>query len=248
MGVHGAVDIRVGVEAGAFVVDGAGGVALFHPGVGGFEVGAVAGFIAHGPDEDGGVVFIAFHEVGDAVEVGGFPFRLIGESFARVIADAVAFDIGFIDEVESVGVAEVVPFRVVGVVTGADCVDVVALHEEDVLEHGGTGDRVAGVGVHFVAVDAADNDGLAVEKELGVFDGDVAEADGGGDGFDGFALIGLEREDGGVEVGGFGGPGFGVGDGEVESGLGGGGGGGGDGVVRERCDLLVVLVEEIELS
>jgi len=154
-----------------------------NPFTGGFEADAVAGFVAEGPDGDGGVVFVAFEHADGAVEVGGGPFGFVAEGDVGTVAYTVGFDVGFVNEVEAVFVAEFVPAGDVGVVAGADGVDVVLFHELDVAEHGGFGDVMAGVGVVFVAVDAFEVDGDAVEEELATFDLDFAEAYPAGYGF-----------------------------------------------------------------
>ena len=66
-----------------------------------------------------------------------------------------------------------VPIGVVGVVRGADRIDVEALHQLDVLDHALFGNDVPRRHVVLVPVHAADDDGLAVDGELPVGDLDL---------------------------------------------------------------------------
>lgn len=140
------------------------------------EADSIACFVAHGPHDDGAAVLEGVDHVGDAVEVGGSPGGVFGEGLGAV-AHAVRFDVGFGDEVEAVFIAEFVEARIVRVMGSADGVDVELLHELDVFAHEFLGDVVAGVGIVVVAVDAFDEDGLAVDDELAVFDLGGFEAD-----------------------------------------------------------------------
>jgi len=59
---------------------------------------------------------------------------------------------------------------IVGVVGGADGVDVELFHEFEILAHEGLGDVVAGFGIVVMTVDSFDQDGFAIDEELAVFD------------------------------------------------------------------------------
>ena len=70
--------------------------------------------------------------------------------------------VGLVDEVQAVTVAEGIEGGVVGVVAGADGVDVVALHGDDVALELRAVRYAPGAGVEVVAVDAFKDDALAV--------------------------------------------------------------------------------------
>lgn len=72
--------------------------------------------------------------------------------------------------VQAVLVAELVPAGVVRVVAVAHRVEVVALEQEDVLQHGGLVDHFPRDRVVLVAVDPAQDDGGAVDEEGPVLD------------------------------------------------------------------------------
>ena len=71
---------------------------------------------------------------------------------AVAVAHAVALEVGLGSQVNTVFVAEVVPTRVIGIVTGTHGVDVQLLHDLDVLNHAVHRDDVATVGIELVAV------------------------------------------------------------------------------------------------
>ena len=64
------------------------------------------------------------------------------------------FEIRFIDKIQAVLVAQVIPEGVVGIVASAVGVEVELLHQADVGDHRRAADDVAQVRVMFVAIDA----------------------------------------------------------------------------------------------
>ena len=72
-------------------------------------------------------------------------------------------EVGLVAAVESVVVKHGIHAGRIGIVTGADGVDVVALHEQHILEHrlGGYGTTIDGV--RIVAVDALEEHLLAID-------------------------------------------------------------------------------------
>ena len=107
--------------------------------------------------------------VGDTVEMGGCPGRIFSEG-SGAVAHAVGFNVGFGDDVESVFIAEFIEAGIVGVMSGADGVDIELLHEREVFTHEFLGNVVAGVGIVVVPVDSFDEDGFPIDQELAVFD------------------------------------------------------------------------------
>ena len=167
--VHIADDVRVVLLAGPLILDGAALVPGLQPVVGGVEVLSVAGFVAQAPDDHGRVVDVALRHALHALQVGLLVDGIVAERL-RAVAHAVRLDVGLVDHVEAVAVAEVQPARVVGIVAGADRVDVELLHDADIPQHLGFRDHVAARGGHLVAVGALDQDGLAVDQQLPAFD------------------------------------------------------------------------------
>ena len=111
------------------------------------------------------------------------------------------FDVGFVNQVDAIPVAQIVPARVVGVVAGAHGVDVELFHQLNVLDHGLHSDRVARVGIVLVPVHASEQNRHAVDVYLPVFDLDLPEADLAALDFQNVAGRVLQRDQQCVQVG-----------------------------------------------
>ena len=142
------------------------------------------------------MVVVATHHAVDAVDAGAFPFALatrhdgvLGEDVSGQGPAAVGFEVGFVDQVDAVLVAQFVPAFLVRVVRGADGVDVVALAEDHVIDHVLLGDGAAAFGVELVAVGALEHDALAVDGQDAVLDAEAAETDLLGRAFDDVARL-----------------------------------------------------------
>ena len=203
----------------AFILHGAAGVESLDGLVGSHEVVARAGLVAQAPDADGRMVDGGMHHFHVAGHVGILQFDGVRRTFLAVVI-LVAFDVGFVLQVDAIFVAEVIPVGGAGIVGVAHVVDVAALHEHDFLRHPFAGDGVSAVGIGFMTVDALHLDGLSVQIVVAsgqselvlvgrrVLDFDFAEADDGGVGFDHAALLVLELSHEGVAVGALGAPGL----------------------------------------
>ncbi|OAV64901.1 hypothetical protein Barb4_03772 [Bacteroidales bacterium Barb4] len=179
--VHRAVDVGEVVLLSLLVLHGTRGVFRFNPLVAGFKVGTETGFVAQRPDNNRGMIEIALHVALVAFQMGGGVERVLCQCVFAV--HAVRFDVGFGYDVDAVFVAEVIPEIVVWIVAGADGVDVVLLHQGDVLNHPLARDGIAAVGVYLVAIGAFEEYGLPVDEYLPVLQLNLAEADVEGDGF-----------------------------------------------------------------
>ncbi|CCK05697.1 hypothetical protein BN128_3975 [Cronobacter sakazakii 696] len=138
-------------------------------------VRAVARLIAERPDNNARVVTVAFHHARDALAVRAKPHRIVRKTAHRL--HAVGFDIGFVHHVQPVAAAQFIPARLVGVVRTAHGVEVVLLHQQDVLHHRRLVHRLAFFRVMLVTVNAADQQRLAVERQQAVVDFHATKAD-----------------------------------------------------------------------
>ena len=108
--------------------------------------------------------------------VGGVPVRLVVQAL-RVAAELVGLDVGLVHHINTKLVADLIPTRVVGIVGGADGVEVALLDPEGILLHLLLGHVTAAVGVHLVAVDAPQLSADAIDEELALLAHlDAAEA------------------------------------------------------------------------
>ena len=171
------------------------------------KIGADTAFIAQRPEDDRRVVAVALDHALHPGEMRGGPFGLVAQVQRRVVLFlgeaqiAVALDIGLVHHVQAVLVGQIVPARIVGIVRGADRVDVGGLHQLDVLAHRFLGHDAEGVRIMLVAIDAADHDPLAVHAHLAARDLDGAETDAAAGRLDQLALRIKQLDQQRVEVG-----------------------------------------------
>ncbi len=95
---------------------------------------------------------------------------------AALIAKAVALLIGLSSDIETIFITEVIPAWIVGIVTGAHCIDIQTLHNLNILYHAVDRDDISAVGIHLVAVCTLDEHRLSIDEKLAVLDFHLAEA------------------------------------------------------------------------
>ena len=196
--VHSAV--HVGRVVVALVVNGARRIQLSSQVSHGEKRVACAGLIAEGPHHDGWVIFVALDHSLQAIETRRFPGRVAAGNEA---VHTLRLQVRFIDHVDAVAIAQFVPVRMVRVMGSTHGVDVEALHQQDVLQHGLAWNRAAEAGVVFVAVHTFEQDGHTVHQETAVADFDLPKAEMGSGRFQDLTVAVLERQCEPVEVGRF---------------------------------------------
>ena len=164
-----------GICAAALVLHRTARVVAFQPVVQRFVVAAAAGFIAQRPDDNARMVAVALYHPGDAGAEGWQPRRIVGQPIHR--HHPVGFNIGFIDHVQTVAVAEFIPARRVGIVRAAHGVKVVLLHQQNVLHHIRLGDHLPAQMMMLMAVNAADQQRFTVETQQAIGNLDAAKTD-----------------------------------------------------------------------
>src|SRR5947207_14313716 len=103
------------------------------------------------------MVFVALEHADGSVQMGFSPIRIPGESFFSK-THTMAFDVGFVQEVDAVPVTKVIPSRLIGIMTAADGVDIKLLHHLNVFLHYFGGDGLAAIRVKLVPIDSFDQD------------------------------------------------------------------------------------------
>lgn len=93
----------------------------------------MTGFIAQRPDDNARMVAIALHHARHALAHGRQPCGIVAQAIHW--HHAVGFDIGFVDHVQAVAIAQGVPQRMVRVMGAAHGIKVVLLHQQNVLHH-----------------------------------------------------------------------------------------------------------------
>ena len=163
-GIHGAVNVALGIVATPFVLHGTGGVGGMGQVIEGLEMTAITALVAHAPGDDGGEVAVACYHAFHALAEGQLPLRLVGQRTPGMVFHAVTLDVGFVHQVEAVLRAEFVPGGIVGIVAVAYGIQVVLLHQADICQHGGHIDGASLVGVVLVTVHATKQHRLSVDE------------------------------------------------------------------------------------
>ena len=203
--VHPAV--HIGVVPVAFVMHKASGVNL----VGAFTFRGkhvtVTRFVTEGPENNGRMVLVALHHGIHAVHSGGAPVVAI---FRKVVVGAMAFDVRFVNHVDTILVAQIIHHRVVRVMGHAERIDIETLHENHVFFHAVVSDCTAIIRIEFVAVNTVELHRHAVHEQTrsAVFflDFNLSKANLVTFNLDNLAGPVLEREHCGIEVRSFGRP------------------------------------------
>ena len=151
------------------------------------NVGTTEGFVAAGPEENGNVVFIPLEHGVCPIQHTVFPFRQtagdvpFGINEHILLPGTVGLQIGFIHHVDTLAVAHKIPFAAVGIMAGADSVDVVALKNIHGSFHIRNSNAAAGGSVPFMPVHTVDDETFAVEGHDLVHHFKATEADVIGD-------------------------------------------------------------------
>ena len=174
--IHMGIEIGLSVVLCPFVLDYAAGVNSLHEVVCLLEVLAVASLVAERPADDGRMVVVCSHIALVALKMGLGIVIAVSEALVA-ITHSVGLDISLCNYVETVFVAELIPIAVVRIVAGAHCIDIVLLHNGNVLKHTLAAYHITSVRVNLVAVHTLEVNRLAVYEHKCSADFHFAEAD-----------------------------------------------------------------------
>ena len=138
----------------------------------GVEVLAVAGLVAHRPEDDGRVVLVALDHADHTVYIGRQPAFLVAD---RMVA--VALDIGFVHHVEAIVIVQCVHLGVVRVMARADRVQVITFEKQYILDHRLDRNRFPLLRMDVVAVSPFEEHLFVVDVYPLVLDLDLAETE-----------------------------------------------------------------------
>ena len=168
-----------GLEMAALIMHQPGGILLLHPASGLFDARPHAGLVAQRPEDHAALVLVPQHISPGTVDhrfpVGRILHQLaegLLRAAAILILHAVGFQIRLGDEIKAAFAAQLREPGRVGIMAGADGVDVGLLHDPQ-IEHGvhlryhGAGERTA-----VMAVDALEFHGLFIDEHHAVADTD----------------------------------------------------------------------------
>ena len=136
------------------------------------DVPASEALVAAAPDEHRGMVFIPLEHTVCPVKHSAQPLRPVAGKRAlrsvRPLPRAVRLQVRLVDHIKAVLVAQVIPFRAVGIMAGAHGVDIVLLHGPHIAHHILHRYGSARAAVPLMAVHALEHDAPAVEQHQAV--------------------------------------------------------------------------------
>ena len=100
--------------------------------------------------------------------------RFLGSSIIAIL-ETVTLLVSLSYHIDTILIAELVPAWIIRIVTGADSVNIQALHNLDVLNHALHAQYITSIRVHLMTVGTLDEHRLTVDKELLVLDFHLAE-------------------------------------------------------------------------
>ena len=161
----------------------------------------VTGFVTERPENNRRMVFVALHHGIHAVHSRSAPIIAI---LRKIVVGTVAFDVRFVNHVNTILVAEIVHHRIVRIVRHTERVDVEALHEDNVFFHTIVSHSTAVIRIKFVTVHTMELHRHAVyvqtRSTIVFLDFNLAEANLVTFNLENLAVSILEREHCGIEV------------------------------------------------
>ena len=68
------------------------------------------------------------------------------------VSHSVRFDIGFTDQINTILITQIVPFRIIRIMTGTDCIQIILFHNLNILNHPFTTYIIPCQRIHFMTV------------------------------------------------------------------------------------------------
>ena len=186
---------------GPLVLNRTGRVVGLDPGIAGVEVVSVSGLVAKAPDYYARMVEVPLYHPAVAGQMGGLEILPLCQGPVTV-PHSVGFDIAFVNNIQSVLVAQGVPPGVVGIVAGTHRIDIQFLHYTDIPDHIRLRYHISFLRIHLVPVGSLDKDLLPVYQELGSLHLDSPESEIYGSAFEEVLLF-INGELQRIQVGGF---------------------------------------------
>ena len=178
--IHSRVDIDVLHGVVTFVVDDPSPIGAFmEPMRRCRQVATCSRFVPQAPTENAGMVLVALKSAFSAVEVGGFPARIIrGVINPRAITfKTVGFNVPLEHDPQPNFIGQIKQARVRWVMRGSDRVDPHRLHEFKVGAREFFAEYSTLISTNFMAIDTIERQGLSIGMQNTVNDFDPSEAE-----------------------------------------------------------------------
>ena len=171
------------LEMNAFIMKQPGGIIIFHPASRLFHIGSEAGFVAEGPENDAALVFITDHAALHSVQNGHFIGRILNEiaegSFGAASVNGgrpMGFNIRFRNHIKTIFAAQLREPRRIGIMAGADGIDIGLLHDAQIKHGIHPGNHGPGIRAAVMPVYPFEFDRPVVDEHHAVFDVNRADS------------------------------------------------------------------------
>ena len=152
------------------------GILTLDPVVSRREVRTTDGLVTQRPDDHTRVVVVHLDVMLVALKNLLGEERCIGDGLLGIVAEPMTLLVCLRTEIDTILVAEVVPHRIIGVMTGAHGIDIEPFHQLDILDHPFTAHHITAIRIHLMTVNTLDEYRLTVHQQLRIFDLHLAEA------------------------------------------------------------------------
>ena len=172
--VHRTMDIRLTLIASTLILNRTSCILSLDPVVGRFKVGTIASLVTHRPEDDGRMVVVALHIALVALQMSQFIIIANGQGLLA-IAHSVRFHIGLSHHINTILITQIIPIRIIRIMTSPDTVDIEFLHDLDILNHAFARHHIASIRIQFVTVGPLEKHSLSVHQHLRILDLYLAE-------------------------------------------------------------------------
>ena len=176
IGIHGAEDIRLTLDASTLILYRTGLIVSLYPIVSLLEVRTIASLVTQTPNDNAGVVLIGTHVTLLTLDVSLLKVRTNRQGLI-LVTHTMCFEVRLGSKVETILIAKIVPARIVGIVASTNGIDIQVLHNLDILNHALYRNDVTTIGVEFVAIGTLNQNRLSVNEQLSTLDLDMTETD-----------------------------------------------------------------------
>ena len=161
--------IKLSVPRHALIVHQSGIVPFLKETAHGKNILTCIGLISTGPYKNTGVVFVPLQHISGSVYHTVLPLRKTARHIpgrfagSHFLPGTMTFQIGLVNEINSIKITQLIPKSLIRIVTGTDCVNVVALHKQNVPHHVFSRDCPAFVHVKLMPVDSFKDQPFPIE-------------------------------------------------------------------------------------
>ena len=148
---------------GTLIHHGSCGVIRLYPLIAFDKRWSVSCLITHRPTNDTGLIFVSLHHALDSIQMHGLKFRFISGCVFFFVMKTMTFNIGLINYINTILVAQLIPVGVIGIMRRAYGIDIIGFHDFDILSHGFFGNHMTCPLVVLMTINAFEQNGLTID-------------------------------------------------------------------------------------